>query len=110
MPSDDETSPYDSLDDRTSGSMLAGTPKIFSSSSSHSSVWMLNSIVREALLTSVMCARAASQFPHQPRVDGAEGKLARVGSRLRARDVVEDPADLAGRKVRVDDQTGLAPE
>ena len=84
MPSDSETSPYTSLDDRTSGSMLAGTPNSFSSSSSHCSVWMLNSIVRDALLTSVTWRDAAGQLPDQPRVDGAEGELAGVGARLGA--------------------------
>ena len=34
--------------------MLAGMSNSRSSSSSHCSVWMLNSIVRDALLTSVM--------------------------------------------------------
>src|SRR5919201_962723 len=47
--------PYASLDDRTSGSMLAGIPNSRSSSSSHSQRWMSNSIVRDALLTSVTC-------------------------------------------------------
>ncbi len=35
--------------------MLAGIRNSFSRSSSHFSVWMLKSIVREALVTSVMC-------------------------------------------------------
>src|SRR5437588_12514094 len=47
--------PYASLDDRTSGSTLGGTPNSRSSSSSQSHVWMSNSIVRDALLTSVTC-------------------------------------------------------
>ncbi len=55
MPSDVETSPYTSLDDCTCGSMLAGIANRRSSSSSHCSVWMLNNIVRDALLTSVTC-------------------------------------------------------
>src|SRR2546428_3829833 len=48
-----ETVPYTSLDARTLGSRLAGTPNSRSSSSSHFNVLMLNSIVRDALLTSV---------------------------------------------------------
>ena len=39
----------------TSGSIERGTRRIFSSSSSHSPVWMLNSSVREALVASVAC-------------------------------------------------------
>ena len=37
----------------TSGSIERGTRRIFSSSSSHCPVWMLNSSVREALVASV---------------------------------------------------------
>ena len=37
---------------------------------------MSNSIVREALLTSVACTRAAGELPQQPAVDRAEGQLA----------------------------------
>jgi hypothetical protein len=73
MPSDSDTLPYGSLDDRTSGSMLAGTPNSFSSSSSHCSVWMLNSIVRDALLTSVMCRARPVSFhtSHESTVPNA---------------------------------------
>ena len=39
----------------TSGSIERGTRKIFSSSSSHPPLWMLNSSVREALVASVAC-------------------------------------------------------
>ena len=39
----------------TSGSIERGTRSSFSSSSSHSPVWMLNSSVREALVASVAC-------------------------------------------------------
>ena len=54
--------PYASLDDRTSGSTLAGTPNSRSSSASQSHVWMSNSIVRDALLTSVTCCRPLVSF------------------------------------------------
>ena len=37
------------------GSIERGTRKIFSSSSSHCPVWILNSSVREALVASVAC-------------------------------------------------------
>ena len=49
------TSPTISLDQQTFGSMLAGIPKILSSSSSHSPFTMLKSSVRDALVTSVTC-------------------------------------------------------
>ena len=42
--------PYTSLDDFTCGSIEAGMPNNSSKSSSHCSVWMLKSIVREALV------------------------------------------------------------
>ena len=54
-PSDVVTSPTRSLDHFTSGSMLAGIPKSFSRSPSHSPFTMLKSSVREALVTSVTC-------------------------------------------------------
>ena len=45
--------PYTSLEEHTFGIMERGMPKSSSSSSSHSNVLMLKSIVLEALLTSV---------------------------------------------------------
>ena len=42
--------------------MLAGTSSSLSSSSSHCRVWMLKSIVREALVTSVMCVAPPVSF------------------------------------------------
>jgi hypothetical protein len=53
IPSDGDVCPYTSLDDRTAGSMLSGTPNRRSRSGSQARVWMLKSIVRDALLTSV---------------------------------------------------------
>ena len=46
-------SPKSAEESLTSGSIERGTRRIFSSSSSHSPLWMLNSIVREALVASV---------------------------------------------------------
>ena len=54
---DASVSPYTSLDARTAGSIARGTPSRRSSSSSQSSVWMLKSSVRLALLTSVTWQR-----------------------------------------------------
>ena len=58
--------PYTSLDERTEGIIERGMSKSASSSSSQSSVWMLKSIVREALLTSVTCSspRVRRQMSH----------------------------------------------
>ena len=47
--------PYTSEEEHTRGIMEAGMPINCSISPSHSSVWMLNSRVREALETSVTC-------------------------------------------------------
>jgi hypothetical protein len=55
-------SPKTSLDERTSGRMVRGTSKILSNSSSQSPFWMLKSIVRDALLGSVMCWRPPVRF------------------------------------------------
>ena len=43
---------------------------------------------------------AAGQFPDQPRIDRAEGELARLGVGPRALDVVENPPQLCCRKNR----------
>src|SRR5579871_5881423 len=49
-------------------------------------------------------ARAAGQLPDQPRIHGAKEQFAGIRARPRAAHVVEDPADLAGGKVRVDQE------
>jgi hypothetical protein len=46
----------------------------------------------------------ARELPQQPAVDGTEGELALRGQRVRAGHVVEEPAHLGGREVRVDDK------
>ena len=58
--------PYTSLDDFTAGIIEAGISNSSSSSSSHCRVWMLKSIVRDALLTSVTCTspRVSRQISH----------------------------------------------
>ncbi len=52
--STERSSPYHSAEDRISGRIACGIPKNPSSSSSHASVAMFMSIVRLALVTSVM--------------------------------------------------------
>ena len=49
---------------------------------------------------------SAAEPPHQPRVDRSAEQLAAFGAGLRARNLVEDPADLRRREVRVDDEPG----
>jgi len=51
---------------------------------------------------------AAGEIPDEPRVDVAEEQIAGAGARLGVGNVVENPADLAGGKVGVDHQPGLA--
>src|SRR5215469_7976415 len=46
-------------------------------------------------------------MPDEPGVDGSEGELAMLGAGSRPRDVVEDPPDLGGGEVGVDDEAGL---
>ena len=52
----------------------------------------------------------AREHPDEPGVDGAEEQLARLRAFAGARDVPEDPRDLARREVRVRDQAGLRPD
>ena len=86
--------------------MLAGIRSSFSSSSSHVSVWMLKSIVREALVTSVMCVASLGELPDQPAVDGAERQLAGLGARRARRGRCRESSDLAAGEVGVDDEAG----
>src|SRR5262249_1827379 len=51
--------------------------------------------------------RAAGQLPGEPGIDGAEREPAGVGFRARARNVVENPADLACGEIGVDEEPGL---
>ncbi len=77
-----------------------------SNSSSQSSRAMSKSAVRAALLTSLRCSAPAGELPHQPAVDRAAGEFAALGAFARARHVVEQPGELGGRKVRVEQQAG----
>ena len=49
----------------------------------------------------------ARELPHEPRVDGAKRQSSDGGTFACAGHVVEQPADLAGREVRIDQQAGL---
>ncbi len=50
---------------------------------------------------------AAGEVPDQPAVHRAEEELALLGALLALRDVIEEPAELGGGKVSVDNQPGL---
>ena len=80
------------------------------SRSSHASVSRSISIVRLALVTSVMCRPPLVppvRFQMQPGVHVAEHQVAGLGLRARAVDVVEDPPDLRPREVGRQRQTDL---
>src|ERR1700694_1255323 len=79
----------------TSGSIERGTRRIFSRSSSHCPVWMLNNSVREALVASVRSPRPGGEPPQQIAIDGAEHQLASVGALARAGNVIEDPGHFS---------------
>ncbi len=49
---------------------------------------------------------ATAEVPDQPAVDGAEQQFAALGALLRPLHVVEDPAHLGGREIRIDQQAG----
>ena len=53
--------------------------------------------------------RAAREPPQQERIDGAERQLAALGRLARARDLVQQPGELGGREVGVDQEAGALP-
>ena len=74
------------LEGQISGNELMGMPNISQSSGSHFSVWMLQSIVREALVISVLCKPpysnecshrkeyidSTSEVPDDPAINGSD--------------------------------------
>ncbi len=55
-------------------------------------------------------AAAAAEPPGHPAVHGAERQLAGLRALAHAGDVVQQPADLGAREVRVEEEAGLAPD
>ena len=53
---------------------------------------------------------AAGQLPDEPRLHRAEQQVTALGTRTHAGHVVQDPLELCGREVGVDDQPGLLPD
>ncbi len=51
---------------------------------------------------------AAGEIPDEPTVDGAEGEFALLGAFACAVDVVEDPGDLGGGEVGIEQEAGAA--
>ena len=68
---------------------------------------MSYSSVREALVASVACTRPPVRRQMQEGVDGAEGEMARFRQRPRALHVVEQPGDLGGGEIGIEQQAGL---
>src|SRR5207249_8245777 len=54
--------------------------------------------------------RAAGQLPHEPGVDGAEGERARTGPFGGAWHMLQEPAELGAREVRIEHEAGLRPD
>ena len=50
---------------------------------------------------------AACQIPDEPGIDRAEGEFAPVGLFAGARNMIQQPANLASGKVRIDDKSGF---
>jgi hypothetical protein len=53
---------------------------------------------------------AAGELPQEPGVDGTEADLAAAGAFREPRHVPEQPGELRGGEVRVEDESGLAPD
>ena len=58
-------------------------------------------------MASVACTRPPVRRQSRKRVDGAEGEVPGLRQRARAVDVVEQPGDLGGREVGIEQQPGL---
>ena len=91
----------------TCGSKDCGTPNIRHRSSSHCPREMSNNSVRAALLASVVCTfpPVSRHSRKQSMVPKASLPASRRGAR--AFDTLEQPSDLAGGKIRIEQQAGL---
>ena len=49
---------------------------------------------------------ATGQLPQQPAVDGADSQLSCLGALTRLGYMIEEPGDLRGTEVRIEDQAG----
>ncbi len=92
---------------RTCGSRLCGTPNNSHRLASHCPLPMSNSAVRAALLASVACtlppvSRHNRKLSMVPKASLPASAAARAPV-----DVVEQPGDLAGGEIRIEQQAGL---
>ena len=92
---------------RTSGNSARGTPNSLHRSSSQAPRADIEQRGARGIAGIGRVHLAAGQPPQQKTVDGAEGELACVGSRARAVHIVEQPGDLAGGEIRIEQQPGL---
>src|SRR4029450_12849346 len=96
----------------TSGSIDAGTFRISSSSASQLCVWILNSMVREALVASVACTLppVSRHSRKESIVPNASLPASAVPARRRApppRHVVQQPRHLGPGEIGIDQQPRL---
>ena len=69
---------------------------------------MSNSSVRDAFVASVAWTRPPVSFQSSQRVDRTGEQLALLGARPHARHLVEDPGELGGGEIRIEQQPGAA--
>ena len=92
---------------RTSGSSDGGTPNSRHRSSSHRAPIDIEQ-QRARGIGGVGCVHlAAGQPPEQKTVDGAESEPAGLGERARAFHMLEQPGDLGGGEIGIEQQAGL---
>ena len=99
--------PKSALQSRTSGSIARGTSNSRSRSSSQAPLCDVVEQGARGVGGVGGVHPAAGEAPEQEGVDGAEGELAGLGQRARALDVVEQPGDLGGREIGIEQQPGL---
>ena len=104
--SDGSLTPNSAAQSSTSGSRLRGISNSASNSSSQSWLWMLNSRVREALVASVRWERPPVRRQSRKQSTVPKRSSPRSAALAGAGHVVEDPAQLGGGEIRIDQQPG----
>ncbi len=66
--------------------------------------------VREAFETSVACNRTAREAKEQVTVDRPEAELPALGAAARAQEVSEQPGELGGAEIGLEEEAGLVPD
>ena len=99
--------PKSAAQSRTSGSSAAGTrEQVAAAPRSHCAGADIEQQRARGIGGIGRVDLAAGQPPQQEAVDGAEGELAGFRRRARAVDMVEQPGDLRGREIRIEQQPG----